>query len=263
MREGRLRADAIVLVHDREHALLAQVCPAALPAAVVAGDIAFDRLAASLPYRHQYRRALGAADDQQVVLVTSTWSPRSAFGRHPDMFDRVVAELPHDRYRIVAAVHPQIWSHHSPWQLRSWLADALRAGLVLVPPEEGWRAALVAADHVIGDYGSVTGYGAAIGASILLADTSDRPLLPATPTEFLARHAPHWQLDQPLEPQLRAAAQARDTTGFPQSIRELLTSRPGQAGRILRRTMYRLLNLPEPAREVPVSPVPLPKLVRT
>jgi hypothetical protein len=261
MREGRLRADAIVLVHDREHALLADVCPQALPAAVVAGDIALDRLTASLPYRHQYRRALGATDVQEVVVVTSTWSPRSAFGRHPDMFDRIVAELPRDRYRVVAALHPQIWSHHSPWQLRSWLADALRAGLTLLPPEEGWRAALVAADHVIGDYGSVTGYGAATGASILLADTPDRQLLPGTPTEILARHAPRWQLDQPLEPQLDAAAQARDAAGLPQLIRELLTSRPGQAGHLLRHTLYGLLDLPEPARAVPVSPVPLPKPV--
>ncbi|QKV74183.1 hypothetical protein [Amycolatopsis sp. Hca4] len=258
MRDGRLRADAIVLVHHREHSLLAQLCPPALPAAVVAGDIALDRLTASLPFRHQYRHALGASDDQQVVMVTSTWSPRSAFGRHPDMFDRVIAELPRDRYRVVAALHPQIWSHHSSWQLRSWLADALRAGLTLLPPEEGWRAALVAADHVIGDYGSVTGYGATTGASILLADTPDRPLLPGTPTEILARHAPRWQLDQPLEPQLDAAARARDTAELPELIRELLTSQPGRAGQILRRTLYRLLNLPEPARAVPTSPVPLP-----
>ncbi|WP_410633764.1 hypothetical protein [Amycolatopsis sp. cmx-4-83] len=261
IREGRLRADAIVLVHDREHTLLADVCPPALPAAIVAGDIALDRLTASLPYRDHYRRALGATDDQQVVLATSTWSPRSAFGRHPDMFDRIVSELPRDRYRIVAALHPQIWSHHSPWQLRSWLADALRAGLTLLPPEEGWRAALAAADHVIGDYGSVTGYGASTGASVLLADTPDRPLLPGSPTAVLAEHAPRWRLDRPLEPQLHAAADARDASGLTALVRDLLTSRPGRAGYILRRTMYRMLDLPEPARAVPTSPVPLPKPV--
>lgn len=246
MREGRLRADTIVLVHDREHALLAQICPPALPAAIVAGDIALDRLTASLPYRRQYRRSLGATDDQQIVVATSTWSPRSAFGRNPDMFDRVIAELPRDRYRVVAALHPQIWSHHSPWQVRSWLADALRAGLTLLPPEEGWRAALVAADHVIGDYGSVTGYAATTGASILLADTPDRPLLPGTPTAVLADHAPRWQLDQPLVPQLHAATQTCHASRLPDLIRELLTSRPGQAGQILRRTMYRYSTCPNP-----------------
>ncbi|WIX90679.1 hypothetical protein [Amycolatopsis sp. DG1A-15b] len=38
----------------------------------------------------------------------------------------------------------------------------------------------------------------------------------------------------------------------------MLSSRPGESGQLLRRTMYRLLDLAEPARAVPVSPVPLP-----
>ena len=261
MREGCVRADAIVLVHDRERDLLAEVCPPALPAAVVAGDIAFDRLTTGLPYRDQYRKAFGADGGQEVVVVTSTWSPRSAFGRHPDLFDRVVAELPRDRYRVVGALHPAIWSHHGSWQVRSWLARAVRGGLVLVPPDEGWRAALAAADHVLGDYGSVTVYGAAAGASTLLDDNPGQPLLAGTPAEILARHAPRWQPDRPLVPQLRAAAEARDAAGLPGLVGGSLTSHPGQAGNILRRTMYRLLGIPEPAHAVPLSPVPLPKPV--
>ncbi|MEV6832288.1 hypothetical protein [Amycolatopsis sp. NPDC051102] len=261
MREGRVRADAIVLVHDHERDLLAEVCPRALPAAVVAGDIALDRITASLPHRDRYRHALGATGDQQVVVVTSTWSPRSAFGRHPDLFDRVLAALPGEGYRVVGALHPAIWSHHGHWQIRSWLAAALRAGLVLLPPEEGWRAALVAADHVIGDFGSVTGYGAAAGASILLAGNRGERLLNGTPAEVISRHAPRWRPGRPLVPQLRAATEARDAAGLPGLVRGLMTSRPGEAGRILRSTLYRLLGIPEPAHAVPVAPVPLPKPV--
>ncbi|WIX84875.1 hypothetical protein [Amycolatopsis sp. DG1A-15b] len=261
MCEGRVRADAIVLVHDDERDLLARACPQALPTAVVAGDIALDRITASLPYRDWYRHALGATGDQQVVVVTSTWSPRSAFGRHPDLFDRVLATLPREGYRVVGALHPAIWAHHGTRQVRSWLAAPLRAGLVLVPPEEGWRAALVAADHVLGDYGSVTGYGAATGASILLDDNPGQPLLSGTPAEVLARHAPRWRPGRPLVPQLRAAAAARDAARLPGVIHRLLTSRPGEAGPILRRTLYRLLGIPEPAHAVPVAPVPLPNPV--
>ncbi|SED45334.1 hypothetical protein SAMN04489727_7930 [Amycolatopsis tolypomycina] len=261
VREGRVRADALVLVHDRERELLAEACPRALPTAVVAGDVALDRITASLPHRDRYRHALGATEDDQVVVVTSTWSPRSAFGRHPDLFDRVLAALPRDGYRVVGVLHPAIWAHHGTWQIRSWLAAALRSGLVLLPPEEGWRAALVAADHVLGDYGSVTGYGAAAGASILLAGDPGQPLLCGTPAEVLARHAPRWQPGRPLRPQLRAAREARDAAGLPDVVRGLLTSRPDEAGTILRRTLYRLLGIPEPAHAVPVAPVPLPKPV--
>ena len=32
----------------------------------------------------------------------------------------------------------------------------MRAGLGVIPPQEGWRAALVGADVLIGDHGSVT-----------------------------------------------------------------------------------------------------------
>ncbi|GLY42978.1 hypothetical protein Amsp01_090010 [Amycolatopsis sp. NBRC 101858] len=261
MHEGRVRVETIVLVHDRERELLADVCPQALPAAVVAGDIALDRLTASLPYRDHYRHAFGVADDQEVVVVTSTWSPHSAFGRYPDLFDRTTTELPRDHYRVLAALHPQIWAHHSPWQIRAWLAEARRTGLTLIPPDEGWRAALAAADHIIGDEGSVTGYGAATGASILLTHTPDRALMPGTPAAALAEHAPRWQRDQPLAPQLDAAARDRDKARLPDLIRGLLSSRQGQAGQILRRTMYHMLDLPEPAHAVAVSPVSVPPAV--
>lgn len=91
---------------------------------------------ASLKLREHYRQALETAGDRTPVVVTSTWSP----------------------YR---------------WQVRAWLTGCVRADLGLLPQEESWRAALVAADVVIGDYGSVTGYAAGIGVPVLL--TADRP----------------------------------------------------------------------------------------
>ncbi|GAA4529677.1 hypothetical protein [Amycolatopsis samaneae] len=255
LREGRVRAEAIVLTHDDELAVLKQVCPRAVPAAVVAGNIAFDRLCASVPFREHYRRALGVTDEK-LVVVTSTWSERSAFGSHHDLFERVLAELPPERYRVVGALHPQIWSHHGEWQVRAWLADCLRAGLRLLPPDEGWRAALVAADHVIGDYGSVTTYAAGLGTPVLLTDCGGAPLLPGSPSDVVARRTPRWRPGTPL-----ATLLADRPDHDPGAVRRLLTSRPGQSGAILRRTMYRLLGLDEPARAVPASPVPLPRLL--
>jgi hypothetical protein len=262
MREGEVRAEVIVLTNDLELDLLHRTCPQAVPRAVVAGNIAFDRLVASLGLREQYRRAFDVSESQKLVVVTSTWSQRSAFGRYPDLFERVLAELPDERYRVVGLLHPQIWSHHGCWQVRAWLADCLHAGLRLVPPEEGWRAALVAADYVIGDYGSVTSFAAGVGAPVLLVGNSAGPFVAGSPIALLSARAPRWRFDRPLTAQLHEAAAAR-TTRTTVEIRGLLTSRLGQAGGILRRTMYRLLKLREPARAVPVSPVPLPVLVRS
>jgi len=74
--------------------------------------------------------------------------------------------------------------------------------------------------------------------------------------ELLRRHAPRLRLDRPLPEQL-SVAMARDHS-WQDGFAALITSRPGQAGVLLRRAMYRLLGLTEPARAVPCSPVPLP-----
>jgi hypothetical protein len=262
IRRGELLTAALVLSSESELEDLERSCPQALAVAVVAGDVCFDRLMASLPYRHHYRDALGVRDGQKLVTVTSTWRPESAFGQHTDFFDRLLAELPRDRYRVAAILHPNIWTVHGAWQVRAWLADSLRAGLMVIPPEEGWRAALVAADWVVGDHGSVTQYAAgATDVPVLLAAFPDHAIRSGSLADVVARSAPRLRLDRPLAPQLAAAAATRD----PQRqvpVRELITTHPGRAGAILRQTMYRLLDLPEPDRPVPVAPVPLPQPIR-
>jgi hypothetical protein len=255
MRRGRLVPSAIALAHDSELAVLRHSCPDAVPVAEVAGDICYDRLTASTPYRDHYRSALGVGREQKLVTVTSTWQPESTLGQHPDLLDRLLKALPSNEYRVAAILHPNIWSVHGAWQVRAWLASCLAKGLLLIPPEEGWRAALVAADLVIGDYGSVTRYGVALGAPTLLAALPERDIRPGSAANELGRRAPRLRPDRQLVDQIDAAAVDRSwQDGVPQRI----TSRPGQAGALLRRTMYRLLELPEPARAAPVSPVPLP-----
>jgi len=252
--KGRVLPRVLALSHDSELNALRESCPEALPAAVVIGDICYDRLVASMPLRDRYRAAFGLGDGQRLVVVTSTWQPESALGRHPDLLDQLVAELPRGRYRVVAILHPNIWNVHGAYQVRLWMANALRAGLLLLPPEEGWRAALVAADVVVGDYGSVTRYGAAIGAPILLTGYPEHDIRPDSTADLMYRCAPHIRLGLPLVDQLAATIDC----SWQADMTARITSRPGQAGRILRTALYRLLDLSEPARAVPVSPLPLP-----
>jgi len=262
VRRGQLLPAALVLSSQSELAELERSCPQALPVTVVAGDICFDRLTASLAYREHYRAALSVRDGEQLITVTSTWRPDSAFGQRPDLFDRLLAALPRDQYRVAAILHPNIWTVHGAWQVQAWLADNLRAGLMIIPPEEGWRAAVVAADWVIGDHGSVTQYAAgATDVPVLLAAFPDHAIRPGSLADIVGRSAQRLRLDRPLPQQLTMAATTRD----PQRqlpIRELITAQPGRAGTILRQTMYRLMNLPEPDRPVLAAPVPLPRPIR-
>ncbi|WP_027946963.1 hypothetical protein [Amycolatopsis taiwanensis] len=260
MRDGRVRAEVVVLIHDAEREVLARTCPEALSHAVIGGNIAFDRLLASVRARERYRRALKVTGRRKLVVVSSTWTSQSAFGRHPDLFGRIMAQLPPEDYQVVGLLHPNIWAHHGRRQVRAWLEDCLCAGLGLVPPEEGWRAALIAADFVIGDYGSVTGYAAGLGTPLLLAAEPDDAPLEGSPSAALLDAAWRWKPERALLPQLEELAESHAPDTFVE-VRRRLTSRPGQAAAILRRTMYGLLGLPEPARPACVSPVPLPTLV--
>jgi hypothetical protein len=239
---GQVIPRMIALPHDSQLAVLRRCCPAALPVATVTGDIGLDRLQASLPYRQRYRQALGIADDQTLVTVSSTWSPDSTFGRHPELYRRLLTELPPHRYRVAAVLHPSISAVHSRWQVHAWLADCIRSGLLVIPPDEGWQAAIVASDHVIGDHGSTTMYAAALGRPITLATIR--------PNHHLARTATRLDHTRPIEPQLTAARPAPGVTN-------LLTSRRGVAATLLRAGIYRLLGLPEPSARPVARPAPV------
>ena len=260
MRDGRVRPDRIALTHERELDVLARFCPQAVSHAVVAGDVAFDRLVTATKFRDRHRLALGVADDREILLVTSTWSPRSGFGRNPGLFRQVVDAAPRDRFRVVASLHPQIWSQHGVGQVLGWLSDAIEAGLGVLAPHTDWRGAVAAAAYVMADYTSVGTFAAGLGTPVLRLPHGPQPLLDGSPAAVLAAHAPLWDRTRPLLPQLDAAAHAQ-CRGLGARIARLLTSRPGEAGKILRKEMYDLAGLSEPARAVPLSPAPVPELV--
>lgn len=235
MRGGKVPASALVLSHDQELDVLAESCPEALPVALVAGDICLDRMRASLPFREHYRRALGVRPDETLVTISSTWTAESTFSRRPDLYRELSREV-----RVAAVLHPNIWATHGAWQVRSWLADC---DVAVIPPEEGWRATMIASDVVIGDFGSTTQYAAAVGARMLLATCPE--VRDGSLAHALREVVPMYTGD---------IAEAVQVPGFA----DLVSSRLDQAGAILRSTMYRLLGIPEPAHAVPVSPCSLP-----
>jgi hypothetical protein len=256
LRDGEPIAEAFVLSHDEQLSRLARSCPPAVENAVVAGDPCFDRLLASRPVRDGYRAALGVEDGHQLVVISSTWGENSLFGARPEQFARITAELSVDRYRVLAVLHPNIWHGHGAWQVRTWLADAMRSGLMLVPPMDGWRAALVAADCVIGDHGSTTFYGAALGIPVLLGHFPLDAVDPSSPVGQLGSVAPALADDIPVPAQVAAAITQPQDFG---AVTELTTSHPGKALLRLRAVCYDILDLPEPAREPAVLTVPTPE----
>ncbi len=263
MHGGQVVPAAIVLSHEEQRARLSDTCPQALPVAVVAGDPCADQLRAGLPFRADYRRALGVRPGQQLVVVSSTWGAGSVVADDdPDRtaLRRALAELPLDEYRVLAAVHPNAWYGHGAWQMQNWLAPLTEHGLILpVPDSETWKAALLAADALIGDHGSLTLYGVALGLPTVLGAFAAGKVDARSPMarlgELLPRLAPH----AGVRAQLTDAAARQPGSAALRELRAAATSRPGESAALLRRLFYQRLGLPEP--ELPAAPrmVPLPE----
>lgn len=250
---GRVIPSVLAVAHESHVRQVSETCPEALPVTKVIGDPAYDRLIAAAGRREAYRRAFGAGPRHRVVVVASTWGPRSLLGRHDDLLLRLARELPADRYRIVAALHPAIWSWHGFRQILAWFDDCRRMGVRILPAGSGWQAALIAADRVVGDHGSITCYAAALGVPTMLAAFPDDDVVPGSAVALLGSRAPRLELGGPLEPQLASCPPGHGT-----GLRAALTSRPGRSAELLGRTMYELMDLPEPATPACPEPVPVP-----
>lgn len=251
--DDALLPSVVLLAHHGERDILRRQFPQALPIAEVVGDPSFDRLLASLPCRDEYRRALRVSAGQEVVLISSTWGSDGLFGGDPDLLPRLVRQLPPDRFRVVALLHPAVWEAHGRRQIRAWTADVTDAGLVLPEPTDDWRAYVAAADRVIGDHGSVTAYAAGLGLPVLHLPVRPEITAPGSAQHMIASRDGALDRNAPLLPQLRAARPVDR-----EAVLAGLTSRPGQAGPAIRRLMYRMLKLSQPGRHRRAAPVPVP-----
>ncbi|OKJ08234.1 hypothetical protein [Kitasatospora sp. CB01950] len=255
--EGRPNAAAYALAHRDDLIELERNCPEVLPVAEVVGDGDHDRITAALPRRAEYRAALGLAEGEQLVLLCSTWGPSSVFGRLDALLPRLVRELPAGRFRTALVVHPNVAAGHGRWQVRRWVDGMSGGSVALVTQEVDWRPMLVAADYVIGDHGSVTLYATLTRARILIARFPHRDVNPRSPGLQLALTAPALDPARPLAGQLAYA----DRMYRPEAYAEIgarISSEPGEFLPRIRRLLYRVLNLGEPACPATEPPLPLP-----
>ncbi|MFJ8753916.1 hypothetical protein ACIREO_32005 [Streptomyces sp. NPDC102441] len=259
---GETFVDALVLSHPEQLERLRRSCPEAEASAVLAGDPCFDRMLAARPHRERFRRALGVRRGQRLVVLNSTWNPEGLFGNGgsqedvlPSLLPRLPAELPADDYRLAAVLHPNIWFGHGPGQIRAWTGRARRSGLILIDPVHAWRQALLAADLVLGDFGAVSYYAAALGIPVMLGSAVQDRLDPEAPLASFVRDAPRLDPHGPLRAQVeRTLAEHRPLAG----PAEFTTSAPGASAALLRQRFYALMDLPEPGSPALLEPLPLP-----
>jgi hypothetical protein len=251
--------DSIVLPHHDHVATLTRQCPETVAAAVIAGDPCYDRLCASLSARDKYRSRLGVRDAQTLVAVSSTWGHRSLLGSQRNLLLRLTSELS-VTHRVIATLHPAVWSQHGSRQVRTWLRDARAAGIDLIDAGEDWRALVVAADVMVADHSSLAVYASSVKVPLLLSHFAHDEIDPHSVMAELADRSPRLCPSTPLLEQLDEARRAQPTQ-WDVSGRRISTVK-GQSAAILRRELYQLLGLSEPSTAANWPLVPVPRLVR-
>lgn len=256
----RTRRVRVVLTHPDQVDQLRAVAPEVAGHTVVTGDPTYDQLIASRPLAERYRRALGTGD-RRLVLLSSTWHHGSQLGAWRTLPEELTRALPTDEYQVAAVLHPNIWDWYGELQVRTWLAAALDAGLVLLQPTRGWQAALLAADQVIGDHGSITLYAAALGKPVQLAAFGDDEVVPGTPIEALGDTAPHLTPGTDLRSQVDGVFHSHDPQRF-EPLRNNTFAFVGTATTLLRDALYREMDLSPPPEPPMVARIADPRFER-
>ncbi|MFF0506478.1 hypothetical protein ACFYUH_23130 [Streptomyces fimicarius] len=264
MWRGKVVPKAIGVSHQGQIDRLTETCPEAAPYALAVGDWCFQRITASMSHRDRYRSRLGAVDGRRLVVVHSTWSEHSLLGLHPDLPLRLVTSLPADEFAVAAVFHPNVWARHTHAGVLERLGAAMDAGLMVIPPQEGWRAAVVASDWVVGDHGSTSFYSAAADRVTLLAATGLDELDPLSPAAAFARGAPRLDPDGDVLAQLLDAARRHDPAALRPVVDGQLAS-VDTSGEVTRARMYEFLagrGVRAPREAPRPVPVPAPEPVR-
>ncbi|MGW4521125.1 hypothetical protein [Amycolatopsis sp. NPDC004378] len=235
---------------------LRTVVPAVVDRAQVIGDPYFDRIVESWPQRARYRQALGVDQGRHLVTVTSDWTGNALLGREPRLPETLITQLPPDKFRVALILHPNVWAAHGTWQLTQWLHDALAAGLLLVPPTDDQRVALIAADCVVGDHGSMTVYAAGLGLPVLAVGEGPHDgASMATERSLTSGPAQELDLDGDLRVQVEAAI--KHTKAVSAAGRRSQAAAANKNAQVLRTSLYELMKLDPPADASVRSPVTL------
>jgi hypothetical protein len=255
---GLLVPRVICLSADEQRQHLAGCCRRVLSRVRVLGDPAYALLRRSEVRRQSYRDKLGVGRGQRLVFLASTWTEWSLYRAHPDIATRLLAQLPADRYRVVLVQHPNIAAKDSEFEIDCRLKTAKAAGLTLLPPYDGgWRAALIAADIVVGDHGSVTFYGGAIGRPVLALRTGVVELAKSSPFRDFVEIAAELRPDGDLRAQVERAIDDYRPGQFDDVVRRVIGSGE-DALEQLRSIIFELLGRPEPTRPIRFDAVPDP-----
>lgn len=255
IRDGNVVPSVIALSHNGDLQILREQCPEALSSSAVVGDPCLDRILISRSRRDTYRNALGLMEHDRLLVISSTWGPHSVLGTEAEVFGRAMTDAREHSFSVATLLHPNVWTGHGRRQVRQWFRHHVDCGMLLVEPEEEWRAMLTSADWVIGDHGSACIYAAAAGCPVLHTNVASSQIVPGSAMDLAHGLTPLLRPDLPIYQQLVEASAAFEESTRGQIV-DRMTSAPGNAAARIRRIIYDYLRLEEPPRPAQFREVP-------
>jgi hypothetical protein len=256
---ARTVASRVVVAHKDDIAALDPTVAGLIESARVMGDPIVDQIDGHLHLRERYREDLELEPGMKLIVVTSTAGRRCLWLDRPELLHRLVTELPAQQYRIVAILHPHL-RHVYGTQLDIALRRLLARGLRLVPPDQDWMVPVIAADWVLGDHGSVLQYATRTPAVLLKSGFATDEIATGSARARLGEQVPALVWNQPIEPQLLAAARPEVVARYASAAQQL-SSQPGRFAANLRREIHHLLGVAEPEVPARLPDLVVPKLI--
>ncbi len=173
-----------------------------------------------------------------------------------------MSQLPSPEYRVLLLIHPNAVAVHGAYQLRTWWGHLAARGLLITRPEHDIEPFLLAADYIVGDHGSVTHYGAAVGVPTQHGAYHEADVHPDSRAAGLAAIAPRLADNLPVAEQLAQASAQFDAVAMDE-VAGRISSEPGGFARHTRALLYGLLGLGQPAVPALLGDAPVPPSLRS
>lgn len=235
---GRVFPALIGLSSDEQRS---RMCEEARDRGIVIGDMVLDKLMAHADLKPYFQQDLKIGD-RKLVVVSSTWGRQSTFATQRQIITRLVADLPADEYAVALVLHPNIWWGESRFEIKVHLRDALDSGLLLID-HTTWQGAIIAADLVVGDHGSVTGYAVGMGRPVLVAADGSAELDDNSPLSSLHAALPHISGEKPLREQVERALNEHHPEAW-KPYTDMLFELPGEGLAAAANALRGLMGLP-------------------
>lgn len=235
-----------------------RMCEEARGRGIVIGDLVLDKLVAHVHQKPYFQEDLKIGN-RKLIVVSSTWGKWSAYATQREIITRLVADLPSDEYAVALVLHPNIWWGESEYEIKVHLRDALDSGLLLID-HTTWQSAIVAADLVVGDHGSVTCYAACMGLPVLVVADGSAELDEESPLAELHAALPRISVSEPLRERVERTLAEHDPAHW-ESYTDKLFELPGQGLEMAANALLGLMGLPPLTESPRLRDVEAPKVV--